>query len=379
MIKILSPPIYENQLDITSWENQLILCCARTDVDTFTIEKIKDIVTQNLDWNHIITTAALHKITPLLYHNLSHICPELLPQPVLAYLQQYFQANVRHNLFLTGELLKILNWFASAGISAIPIKGATLAVCAYQNLGLRQFHDIDILVHPEDAIAARDILIDQGYENTYKFTRQQEIARLKSPYCKDNNYYHKDIGIYIDFHWQLLQKYLSFPLNYQQLWQRHNYISLAGKTVLNLAPEDNILYLCVHGARDRWNRLQLISDITAVINTNPQLNWDVVIKQSQKLGCRKRFLLGMILAQDLLGVNLPEAIKTYCKSESELKFIVTSIQQNIFSQKDDFEPLYTKSLFDIKTRERWQDKMQYIFYQSILVAARSKGILSDLI
>ncbi|MBV6623410.1 MAG: nucleotidyltransferase family protein [Rivularia sp. (in: Bacteria)] len=358
---------------------ELLIYCARANLKPTEIEKIKTLVKQEIDWQKLIKTANYHKLIPLLYQKLKRICPELVPNEVLIQLKQEFQANATRNLFITSELLKLLDLFESQQIHAIPIKGAVLAVCAYGNVAFRQFGDLDILVREEDAIKARDLLVSVGYESTYNFTRGQEVARLKSPYCKDNNYFHKNTGVNLDFHWQLLQKYLSFPLHHEELWQRHDTVSIAGKKVRNLSPEDNLLFLCVHGSRDRWNKLRLISDVAHLIEVSPKMNWAWVIKQAKKLGCKKRFLLGMLLTKNLLAIELPKEIVQSIESEAELKSVATELSQNLFDKSNSSPTLIEKSLFDISVRERILDKANYSLYQLILVWARNNRILPALI
>ncbi|MCG6136151.1 MAG: nucleotidyltransferase family protein [Nostoc sp. LLA-1] len=364
----------ENQEIKNRLEIELLLNSVRTHPDSSTTERIKTLLEQDLDWTYIIQTATFHKVMPLLYQNLNTICPELVPKDILAELLYYFKANARRNLFLTNELLKLLNLFESHNLTVIPIKGPILAVSVYKNLALRQFGDIDILVRPQDAIITRDLLVTQGFQNTYNHTREQEVARLKSPYCKDNNYTHKHTGVNLDLHWQLLQKYLSFPIAHERLWQRHSLVTFAGKTVINLSPEDNLLFLCVHACRDRWNKLSLISDVAALIRVTPEINWDLLIKQAQELGCWRRLLLGIILAKNLLGTDLPTEILPLIEAEPGLTAITTQVRERLFIQTYKPPALWTRYLFDLNIRERLQDKVKYGIYQSILVTARSNKL-----
>ncbi len=371
--------ITEKQQLGTRCETKLIVCCARTQIDELTSEKIKALLQQDIDWKYVIQSATYHKVMPLLYQNLNTVCPKLVPQNVLAYLQQSFQKNAARNLFLTMELLRILNIFECQGITAIPIKGAILASSVYGNLALRRFCDLDILVRQKDAIKARDILVSEGYESSYNFTREQEVARLKSPYCKDNNYFHKDSRINIDFHWQLLQRYLSFPLDHERLWERHTFASIAGKKVIHLSAEDNLLFLCVHGSRDRWRNLSLICDIAELIRIYPNINWRQVIEQARILGCNRRLLLGLFLANNLLGTDLPEEILQKIAEEVEIKFLAIKVYQEMFQHSYETPSLIERSLFDIRIREYLQDKIKYCVYQSVLTFTRSNGILTTLI
>ena len=364
-----------NQLFKNSLEIELILLCADTQIDSEKTQRIKTVVKQKIDWQDLIQMASYHKLLPLLYHKLNLTCPKIVPNDVFAYLQHHFQLNATRNLFLTNELLKLLNLFESQEISAIPIKGAILASTVYGNFGLREFCDLDILVRSQDVIKARDLLVDQGYKSTYNFTREQEIARLRSPYCKDNNYIHKQTKVNLDFHWKLLQKYLSFPLKHEELWQRHCSVSIAGKIVRNLSPEDNLLFLSIHGSRDRWKKIRLISDVAQLIHAYPQINRKRLIEKANSLGCKRRLLLGMILAKNLLHTKLPQEIIQNIETESELKLIAEELTQKLFELTDTPPTSQEKYLFDLSLRERILDKVNYSINQSIVMIARNNGIL----
>lgn len=376
MKTLLKNKPYTNSQEIKNClEIELIILCADTHIDSEKTERIKTIVEQEIDWKYIIQMASYHKLLPLLYHKLNLTCSELVPNDVLTYLQHHFQSNATRNLFLTNELLKLLNIFESQQILAIPIKGAILASSIYGNFGLRQFCDLDILVRSQDVVKARDLLVAEGYESTYKFTRKQEIARLKSPYCKDNNYIHKHNRVNLDFHWQLLQKYLSFPLEHEKLWQRHGTVSIAGKKVRNLSTEDNLLFLCVHGSRDRWKKLTLVSDVAQLIRVSPEINWEWLMEQAKILGCKRRFLLGMLLAKNLLGTKLPKEIIQSIEAEPGLESIATELSKKLFELAETSPKLLERYLFDIRIREQILDKVNYSLHQSILVVARKNGIL----
>ena len=361
---------FNNRIEI-----ELLLYCSCTNLSELNQNKIKNLISQSIDWTYLVQTASFHKVIPLLYQNLNNICPELVPQDILVQLKQLFRANTTRNLFLTNELLKLLDLFESHEILAIPIKGAVLAAYAYGHLGLRQFTDLDILVREEDAVKARDLLVSAEYESTYNFTREQEIARLKSPYCKDNNYFHKHTGVNLDFHWQLLQKYLSFPLKHEELWQRHGKVMIAGKTVRNLSPEDNLLFLCLHGSRDRWNKLRLISDLDHLIEVSPEINWSWLINQAKMLGCKRRLLLGVLLAKNILATELPKEVLQLIKAEPKLESIAAELTKKLFELTDIPPTNQERYLFDLSIRERILDKVNYSLHQSIVVFARNNRIL----
>ena len=56
---------------------------------------------------------------------------------------------VRENLAMAAEAVRLQRLFDDAGLPVLFLKGASLAVLAYGNLGLRSGKDIDLLVPPE--------------------------------------------------------------------------------------------------------------------------------------------------------------------------------------------------------------------------------------
>jgi hypothetical protein len=120
----------------TRSEVELLFCCTRTHIDSEIAERIRTLLQQDIDWAYLIQTAAQHGIIPLLYQSLNTTCPEAVTKANLAQLRNYFHTNAQRNLFLTKELLKLLNLFESRSIPAIPFKGSVLAVSAYGNLSL---------------------------------------------------------------------------------------------------------------------------------------------------------------------------------------------------------------------------------------------------
>src|SRR5207245_416710 len=138
-------------------EAELLLCASRASMDSGRAERIRALVRQSIDWGYVLGIGRRHGVLPLLYWHLSKIWPDAVPKAILKQLRDQFQQNTLHNLFLTGELLKLLNLFQTHGIRAITYKGPTLAMGAYGNLALRQFNDLDLLVRKNDIPKAREL------------------------------------------------------------------------------------------------------------------------------------------------------------------------------------------------------------------------------
>src|SRR6185369_15281035 len=162
-------------------ENELLLCCARTDASPEVAARIRELTTTNeLDWDYLFLLARRHAVVPLLYLNLARERADLIPPSFLSKLKLQYQENHARNTILTAELCHLIDLFAASGIEAIPYKGPALAIFAYGNLALRRFVDLDLIVRKQDVRRARDLLIDEGYTLTRLLTPAQQDLLLRT-------------------------------------------------------------------------------------------------------------------------------------------------------------------------------------------------------
>jgi hypothetical protein len=354
-------------------EVELLLCCARTCIDPETAEQIRTLLQENIDWVYLIQTAAQHGVIPLLYHSLNTTCPKAVPKAILSQLRDYFHSNASYNLLLTSELLKLVNLFETHEIRAIPWKGPVLAASSYNNLALRQFGDLDILVHERDFLRAMDLLISQGYRATderYLLFDTHEAAYLKS--CHEYSLMSDDGRVLVDLHKKILGRRF---LDFDHLWAHLETISLVGTTVVNLQPEDLLLSLCAHGSRHLWQRLIWICDVAELVRVRQEMDWEQLIEQARTQGCERMLLHGLLLASELLGATLPEKVYQRIQAEPVSKSLTTQVRERLFCRTDDPSKGFNFEMISYHFRmlESWQDIVNYLverFYWHCLVPAQ---------
>ncbi|HEY9667299.1 MAG TPA: nucleotidyltransferase family protein, partial [Coleofasciculaceae cyanobacterium] len=305
-------------------EIELLLCCTRTYLDFEKAEQLKNLLEKDIDWTYLTQLALRHGVMPLLYFNLNNTCPNAVSKTTLEQYRSYFHTNTLHNLFLTSELLKLLNMFAEHGIPAIPYKGPVLAASVYGNITLRQFCDLDLLVHTQDFQKSRELLISQGYRHWHELG-------WEAGFINDNN------RVHIDLHQRITPWYFPFQLDFDRLWQCLEPICLASTTVVNLSAEDLLLILCVQFSRDCFaKREQLIKicDIAELLRTRPTLDWKQVMEQAQILGCKRMLFLGLFLANHLLGAALPDDVLQKIQTDLAVKSLGVQICDRMWQSKD---------------------------------------------
>ncbi len=295
--------------------------------------------------------------------------PESVPKEILDRLQSDFSAHARRNLFFTRELLKLLALMEENGIRAVAYKGPVLSASAYGNVVLRSFVDLDILVHEQDILRAKDLLLTRGFRTLTQLTKAQEEVHLRSRGQKDIVLVRPDLPISVELHWRIASLFL-FPLDSDLLWQRLGTITLGGANVSNLSAEDMLLVLCVHGAKHSFKRLQWICDIAELIRANPEMDWDQVTGRAAKLGSKRMLSLGLFLATNLLAVAVPQNVARSIDADPKVKSLAARVMTSFFSNTTNVSHAFTDVAFRVNLREDLGDRtrlrLQFYLYKFLL-------------
>lgn len=311
-----------NQVTHGRPENELLLCCARFGVGTGEGARIGALLQQELDWDYLLSASTRHAMKPLLCWSLDKTCPEAVPAPFLERLRAYFYDNSRKNLLLTRELLSLLDAFEAEDIPAIPFKGPVLAQSVYGNLALRHFLDVDILVHEQDVPQAAELLVSEGYKPGMPLA----LAR-RSQFRQKGHYLFIGKGL-VELHWQLTPAYLAGPAG--SMWERLEPVNIGGREVPTLATEDLALHLCLHGTKHLWARLAWICDVAKLVEVHQQIDWEWVMEEAGRQGNRRMLFLGLIVAHDLLGTALPQAMEHKIEAEPGVQALARQIKDWLF-------------------------------------------------
>ncbi|MBD2576668.1 nucleotidyltransferase family protein [Oscillatoria sp. FACHB-1406] len=309
-------------------ELELLLCCARTQLTPACKAQIRQLVESKLDWQYLLATAQWHSLTPLLYWQLKTTCPQTVPAEIIEQLSVEFANTLQQNLFLTSQLIKILKKFQERNIIAVPFKGSVLAATLYKNIALRRFHDIDLLIDRKDFFSAREILEAAGYRTKPSLEHRQQQLRLSTNYEQD--FFNEKLQVSIDLHWGISPPFFSFNLSLAELLQTDRFLIIAGHRVPVLSPENSLLVLCINGTKEGWAYLQRICDISELICTFPDLDWQELFEKSRQANCLDAVLLGLYLAGELLQAPLPKLAYLELNQHPHLRNYYPSIRQQLF-------------------------------------------------
>jgi hypothetical protein len=338
-------------------EQELLLCCARVSVGGELKERIARLAARGLDWDYLYRLAERHAVLPLLYWQLNPNAE--VPAAPLERLRSKFRDNAARNLYLTGELERIITEFKASGVEVLPYKGPALAAAAYGQISLRRFVDLDILVSKGDVPRAKGLLLARGFRPTLRLSPSQERLLLRTqhnlPFARDGG------RLLVELHWEIASKQFAPASFGEGFGEGRERVRLLNLEVESLSPEDLLLSLCVHGTKHLWERLAWICDIAELVRARPQLDWRKLSERARKLRAERMLHLGLRLALDLLDAPLPAEFRSRVESDRAAGRLAARVAERLF-EGEEYRPagLVRNMGFNLGARRDWRDKARYL-------------------
>jgi hypothetical protein len=343
-------------------ETELIACCARKDLDSPSRERISQILLrERIDWALLLRKAHWHGLLPLLSKHLTATCPNAIPPHVQVELKKMGHDIALRNLGLAAELLKLLQAFSSSGIPVIPFKGPIVALSLYENLALRQFIDLDLLIRREDILKARKVLLDRGLLPQFELTEKEELIYFD--FRSEHSYASPDKKLDIDLHCALTPRHFSRTLDLDRYWDRLRPVRLGDTPVLTFSHQDLVLLLCIHGAKDMWERLILVADIAQLLRAGGQMDWPAIFKEAEAVGGSRMLRHGLLLANEFLGADLPEEVAPSLQADSGARWLTAQVVKRLLQDEDDPPSFLRRQFFAFKSIARTYDGFRYVAEQ----------------
>jgi hypothetical protein len=294
-------------------------------------EEAVRLLREEVDWEVLFLALPRHGVLPLLHHRLEAAGGEHLPPGVRERLRDYYLRNARRNMVLCAELARLVDLLQAEGMPVIPFKGPLLAVVAHGDPALREFGDLDLLVHPADAPRARAVLERTGYRLKEALSTFEADAVVGSYYTYELE--RPDIGLDLELHWGLSEGVFPFPVTLSELWEHRTEVECLGRTYAHIAGVDLLPYLCAHGSKHCWERLECVVDLAAVL-ARATPDWEALLHRIETRGGARMVLLGLLLARELLGAELPERVNREIDARPALYDLLHRAAKRLFFEAD---------------------------------------------
>ena len=282
-----------------------------------------------VDWQDLVACAREHRIAPLLFER---IVQQAVPVAAETNdeLGKEYDRNLLRSLANATELVTVLKDFEQRGISAMPFKGVVLASSIYGSLNLRPAGDLDLLIFEQDIKRASAALRERGYQLT---TRALEDGSPAFDNYHEFHFERPSDGMVLEIRWKLeLQPRFRHDLGLGWLWPHRRTAKLGGVEVPDIDPERLLLILSMHGSKHVWSRLIWVCDIAKLLETRSSIDWRLVTAEARRVGLWRSVALGVILAQRICGIAIPEDVRREFESDRDARTLACEIEGLIFDQ-----------------------------------------------
>lgn len=228
------------------------------------------------------------------------------------------KSYMKHQLMLSAEILKLAKLFDKADIRYIALKGPILSEILYGEVSQRQSTDIDVLIDPSDVRPCIQLLQDQGYYC------QENIADLGKKYFDTFLELTDELTLIsntsspvkVDLHWKITTPIGLFPMLDKSLWDYTELHNFNGLEVPVISQELNFIYLCLHGAKHKWFRLQWLMDVDSLLMQ--ELDWRKIVEIVEKNKISRSIGQAALLCEVLLNTEIPETLKHLISKSPEI-------------------------------------------------------------
>lgn len=260
---------------------------------------------ERADWDAWLVLVRMHRLGPLLHWKQAQAQGHDWPGFILDALAASRRQHVIRSLQMRRELHHANALLQEAGIPCMALKGAYLAWHSYPSPELRPIRDLDILVPPEHALRAYDILLASGFEKVDE--EHGEPAAILAVHKHLPGIKRPDSSIKLELHAQLFHADegggFAHELSRQPgFWSRATQLDLAGHKVHYPAPTDQLLHLLIHSiANHKLNNGPLIFTDVYFLLKDHHIDWPLFWQQASTMRHMPAATLGLQLAEHHWG------------------------------------------------------------------------------
>ncbi len=233
----------------------------------------------------------------------------------LLWRQEYERTQSQISEYLA-ELDAAAALLASNSISLVALKNSGIARGIFPFPGAMPMGDIDVLVSKRDFRQAHQILLENGYH--FEFRSELEEEDLDAAAQDGGAEYWKILPngekLWFELQWRPVAGRWIRPdqePSAAELMARS--ISIEGTAVRLLAPEDNLLQVCLHTAKHSYVRapgFRLHLDVVRIVDAYPDLNWAVFVERVTKLQVKTATFFSLVIPHELFDTPIPAQVLT---------------------------------------------------------------------
>ncbi len=308
-------------------------------------DRLAGLSQNSFSWPKLLHLAEDHGLVPLLAERVKNLDPSFVSREIRATLYESRRSHAVFALQLTAELFCLLQRFAEAGLETLLTKGPALSVRCYGDPGMRQYGDLDLIVREKDIRRATQAMLDLAYEPRVPLTAI-DAKKIPGEYA----FQKPGTDLLVEFHTERTFRYHPRRLLIERLFERRASVTIDGRDVPALSLEDELVLICVHGAKHFWERLMWIADVAALISSRRPPDWDRAMAAAREVGAERILHLGLRLASDVLGAELPAQVEANVRSDRAVSKLAAQIESRLASREPRSIGILQRAVFRIRMR-----------------------------
>ena len=341
---------------------ELVICSTRPkspDTDS----RIHALLSQGLNWSQVLVCANEHKVGPVLQERFAALDESWIAPEQKEQLTELTRDLGKNNLADMGEMLWLDGLFESAGIPAIPFKGPAFAWLAYKNFAQRSSVDLDFVLPQRCIPAAAALLQAHGYAPDFNPAEAHAGERGSAA---PGQYAFAPSGRrrWVELHTERTLRYYSRPIDLDELSARTLCVKIGGREITVFSAEDLLVMLCVHGGKHFWERLSWIVDIAQLIRAR-EIDWEKLLSIAAKLESLRALLLGLYLAHELSGAELPAPVLERARGDANVRRLARKVLDQYEGISDPSAGIIRRAAFRLRSCDRFGQGVRQLMRLSL--------------
>ena len=315
---------------------------------------------RSADWARLLVLAEDHGVTGHLAASLRGLEEDLVPPEIRQTLIDRQRARNFLTLRLTAELLRILDRFTSQGIDALVVKGPVLAMQAYGDPSVRSYDDLDLLVRQRDVRRATELLSAAGFVPAIPLSAI-DAGKIPGQYF----FSMPDSQLMVELHNDRTLRYFPRRLPLEDFFARQVRVRLDAQEAPALAVQDELVLICVHGAKHFWERLMWVADVAALVSRQARIDWNGVAASAKAVGAERMLHTGLLLASDLLRAQLPDKVHAMVQADMVAARLAEKARMWLPAAGSAPPSLFERAAFRMRMRGSWLAAPAYLLRLSL--------------
>ncbi|HKW57680.1 MAG TPA: nucleotidyltransferase family protein [Candidatus Acidoferrum sp.] len=291
-----------------------------------------------------------------------------LSQQAAETLRSWRRSHAFFVLHLTAEMLRLFDAFQRLRIEALVTKGPALSVRCYGDAGVRQYGDLDLVVREKDILRVTELMLGLGYEGTVPLSA---IRAGKIP--GEYNFQRKGSPVLVEFHTERTFRYHPRPLPIENLFRRQARVILDGHEVPVLSPEDELILVCIHGAKHFWERLGYIADVAGLV-VRQKLDWAQVQSAAAEVNAERMLHVAVRLAHETLEASPPEEVLRRVEAEAAARKLTAQILRRLPAAGAAAPGIFGRAMFRARMRGGGLAGLRYLLRLSFSPTEEDWGL-----